>query len=129
LRQPINQSGFRPDIKLEKNIFEGVGMADRRHLERFDLKLPAMLEIISNCGEHNKKVINLITSNACSGGAFFDTDQPLPEGTDVKIELVLSIDKLKKIKGKQDISGLHPGELSVLELAKIMKIKEVINNG
>ena len=60
-----------------------------------------MLEIISNCGEHNKKVINLITSNACSGGAFFDTDQPLPEGTDVKIELVLSIDKLKKIKGKQ----------------------------
>lgn len=40
----------------------------------------------------------MITSNVCSGGAYFHTPQPLPEGTDVQIDLVLNLEKLKTLK-------------------------------
>jgi len=76
-------------------------MSNKRQLERFDLRLPAIIEVVSESSEHDKKVINLLTRDACSGGAYFHTDQPLPEGTQVKIDLVLSIDVLKKLEGKQ----------------------------
>ena len=78
-------------------------MVDKRRLERFDLQLPAIIEVVSGNGDHDRKTVNLLTRNACSGGAYFHTDQPLPKGTQVKIDLVLSIDTLKKIKGKQAV--------------------------
>ena len=71
-------------------------MKERRRLERFDLKIPATVEFMNL--EHKEKILNLLTSNICSGGAYFDTTQPLPEGTQVKIDLVLPLDKLKKLK-------------------------------
>ncbi len=76
-------------------------MENLRRLERFSLKLPATIETVSDTEEHNKEVLNLLTANICSGGAFFHTDQPLPKGTSVKIDFVLSIDELKKLEGKQ----------------------------
>jgi hypothetical protein len=76
-------------------------MGNKRRLERFNLQLPASIEVVSDDGDHDTKVLNLLTRNACSGGVYFHTDQPLPEGTQVKIDLVLSIDTLKKIEGKQ----------------------------
>ncbi len=82
--------------KLKK----GEAGMEKRRLERFDLQLPATIEIIGDNGDHEARFINLLTRNACSGGAYFHTNQPLPVGTEVKIDLVLSIDSLKKIKGK-----------------------------
>ena len=76
-------------------------MGNLRRLERFSLKLPATIETVSDTEEHDKEVLNLLTANICSGGAFFHTDQPLPKGTSVKIDFVLSIDELKKLEGKQ----------------------------
>ncbi|MBW2623862.1 MAG: PilZ domain-containing protein [Deltaproteobacteria bacterium] len=76
-------------------------MVNNRRLERFNLRLPVTIEVVSDNEDHDRKVLNLLTQNACSGGAYFHTDQPLPEGTQVKIDLVLSIDTLKKIEGKQ----------------------------
>jgi hypothetical protein len=71
-------------------------MVEKRRLERFDLALPAAIEFIN---EHNdERIINLFTTNICSGGAYFHTNQPLPEGTQVKIDLVLLLDKLRKLK-------------------------------
>jgi len=71
-------------------------MVERRRLERFDLVLPAEIEFIN---EHREeRMINLLTTNICSGGAYFYTNQPLPEGTQVKIDLVLPLDKLRKLK-------------------------------
>ena len=32
----------------------------------------------------------------CSGGAYFHTTKPLPESTQVKMDLILPLDKLKK---------------------------------
>ena len=76
-------------------------MENSRRLERFTLKLPATIEFVSETEEHDKEVLSLLTTNICSGGAFFHTDRPLPEGTSVKIDLVLAINELKKLEGKQ----------------------------
>jgi len=49
-----------------------------------------------------------MTSNICSDGAFFKTEKPLSVGTDVKIDLIIHLDRLKKLKGKKsriDVSG------------------------
>lgn len=69
---------------------------EKRKLERFDLKIPAKIEVKTS--DQEEEVLNLLTSDICSGGAFFHTTQPLPEGTEVKIDLVLPLDKLNKIK-------------------------------
>ncbi|MBW2622730.1 MAG: PilZ domain-containing protein [Deltaproteobacteria bacterium] len=75
-------------------------MEETRGLQRYSLQLPATIEIVAEAEDRDKELINLLTSNVCSGGAYFHTEKPLPEGTNVKIDLVLSIDELKKIKGK-----------------------------
>jgi hypothetical protein len=75
-------------------------MENSRRLQRYSLKLPATLEINSEAEQHDQEVINLLTSDVCSGGAYFQTDQPLPEGTKVKLDLILSIEELKKLEGK-----------------------------
>lgn len=64
-------------------------MHEKRKLERFDLNVPARIECL------NKRVckvtLDLTTSDICSGGAFFHTEQCLPEGAKVKIDLVLPL--------------------------------------
>ncbi len=75
-------------------------MENSRRLQRYSLKIPATLEIISETERHDQEIINLLTSDVCSGGAYFHTEQPLPEGTNVKVDLVLSIEELKKLEGK-----------------------------
>ena len=39
------------------------------------------------------------TRDLCASGAFFYTDKPFAPGTKLKIELVLPIEELKKLKG------------------------------
>ena len=71
-------------------------MTDKRTLERFDLELPATIELLTS--DQEKSLVNLLTTNISSGGAYFHTPQPLPKGTQVKIDLVLPLDKLRKLK-------------------------------
>ncbi len=78
-------------------------MREARRLERFDLNLPAKLEILGDEKEREAKTLNLLTRNISSGGAYFHTEQPFPVGTGVKIDIILSIDELKKLKGKRAI--------------------------
>lgn len=63
---------------------------------RFDLEIPATIELLTP--DQEREILNLLTSNMCSGGAYFHTTQPLPEGTQVKIDLVLQLDRLKSLK-------------------------------
>ena len=65
-------------------------------MERFELKIPAKVQAVT--AEPVPEMQDLHTSNICSGGAFFQTTQPLPEGTEVKIDLRLNLDKLKELK-------------------------------
>ena len=71
---------------------------EKRRLERFDLEVPAEIEWVTS--DHKRDTLNLSTSNICSNGAFFHTDTPLPEGTDVRMDLILLFKKLKKPKNR-----------------------------
>ncbi len=70
-------------------------MEERRRLERFGLRIPASIEAVYSPRE--KESLNLLTSNVCSGGAYFDTRVTLPEGTEVKIDLILPLDRLRPL--------------------------------
>ncbi|CAB5083655.1 hypothetical protein D3OALGA1CA_2772 [Olavius algarvensis associated proteobacterium Delta 3] len=67
---------------------------ERRREERFEMEIPAIIRV----SRPSANRLELVTSNVCSGGAYFHTPQPLPEGTDVRIDLVLNLEKLKTLK-------------------------------
>jgi len=71
---------------------------DRRKLERFDLKVPAKIEVVDQ--DQGREELNLMTKDICAGGAFFNTPDPLPKGTQVKIDLILD-GKLRSLVGRQ----------------------------
>ena len=77
-------------------------MKGKRSLERFDLHIPALLKFMSS--DQEKSPLNLLTSNVFSGGAFFHNPQPLPEDTQVKPDLLLTFDKLKKLKDEHKVA-------------------------
>ncbi|MBA3018629.1 PilZ domain-containing protein [Patescibacteria group bacterium] len=70
---------------------------EQRKCERFDLNIPAKLETMVSEQTKDSEILNLLTKDICAGGAFFHTAQTLPEGTEVKIDFVLDINKLKKL--------------------------------
>ena len=74
-------------------------MENKRAFERFELKVPAKVEIRGN--DRQGQEISLLTRDICAGGAFMETDTLLPEGTRVKLDFVLSIEKLKEMLDSQ----------------------------
>jgi len=70
---------------------------EQRKCERFNLNIPAKIETVISGEAKDKETINLLTKDICSGGAFFHSAQTLPEGTEVKVDFVLDINKLKKL--------------------------------
>ena len=79
---------------------------DERKLERFTLELVANISVSGEQDEQQSLKFN--TSDISAGGAFFNTEQPLPIGTEIKLDMILPLDKLKKLKGKQakiEVSG------------------------
>ncbi len=82
-------------------------IAERRSCERLDLEVPVMVSMLDEQGE--QKSCRLITRDICSGGAFLPADSPFEEGTDVKMEIVLSFlkdnSKREKLKSLINVSG------------------------
>jgi hypothetical protein len=75
-------------------------------MERFSLKVPAKVTFLNK--GRKQKTIELLTSNICSGGAFFKIEKPLAIGTHVKIDIILPLNNVKYGKGKKsfiDVSG------------------------
>lgn len=72
---------------------------ENRRTERFELELPAKLAMAEFSNQKTK--IDAKTVDVSAGGAFFLTKKAVTVGTPVKIEMILPLDKLKKIKGKQ----------------------------
>ncbi len=75
------------------------GQEERRRLERFDLQAPARIEIQVEPGR--KDVVTLTTRDISSMGAFVRTAEPLEEGRSVKLELLLSMDLLRRFVGEK----------------------------
>lgn len=74
-------------------------MEEKRIYERFDLKVPIKIKLDKS--ETDEDELIMTTSNICAGGAFFNTEKQLPEGTRVNLDFVISIDKLKKLSNLQ----------------------------
>jgi len=77
-------------------FLSGERMTDKRAYQRFDLEVPARLGIVGS-GKVEEDGVSLRTTNICAGGAFLLTDDLLPEGTRVKMDFILSINKLKEM--------------------------------
>lgn len=75
--------------------------SEHRRLERFGLGLPSQVQVSEK--QEDEAVMALETRDVCAGGAFFRTDQVLKEGTEVAIDLVLPLDELKKLDGRQTL--------------------------
>jgi hypothetical protein len=80
-------------------------MTERRKLERFRLRVPARIEVVNQDRdvEETPPALNLTAENICSCGAFFHTSSPLPEGTEVKIDMVLDLDGVRGLEGKRSL--------------------------
>ena len=72
---------------------------ENRNMERFSLELHTYLSMADENGDQGS--IDLLTINVCAGGAFFKTKKPLSIGTNVKMDLILPLDKFKKFEGKR----------------------------
>lgn len=80
----------------------------KRRVERIDLELPTTMEVLDIPGQE-PVILEFITQDVSSGGAFIHTAQPLPVNTLVEMDLVLPLDELKKIEGKKahiKVSGM-----------------------
>lgn len=75
-------------------------MKERRKLDRFDLRVPAKIEAVGE-DHHQQEVPWLLTKNISAEGAFFDTTNPLPKGTQVEIDLVLE----RRVRDLPDIQS------------------------
>ena len=71
---------------------------EKRRRERVPLSLPAKLSVVGESKE--RRTLHCSTSDICAGGAFFHTDLNMPVGTEMDVELVLPLDELKKLEGK-----------------------------
>ena len=71
----------------------------RRGAERFEMALPASLSV--DDPESPKKLIELLTRDICSGGAFLQTGSPLPSGTEVDMSLSIPLDTIPGMNGKR----------------------------
>lgn len=74
-------------------------MEERRKLERFELITPA--HVLIESAIHRREKYDLRTRDISSAGAFLISSQPIAEGTDVRMEFVLSLDMLQKLSGEK----------------------------
>ncbi len=73
----------------------GMKVKERRELERFELTGPARIMLES--GVEKGRSYSLTTRDVSSGGAFLLSPRPVPVGTDVRVEFVLSLDLLNRL--------------------------------
>jgi hypothetical protein len=74
-------------------------ISERRRMERFSLELPTSLLVTSQ--SEKSEPIELLTSNICAGGAFYNTEKPLSSGIELRINFIVPLDRLKDIEVKR----------------------------
>ncbi len=77
---------------------------EKRKLERFKLQLLSHITVRGK--DKDTKTIKLLTQDVSSGGAFFKTPDPLSVGTQVDLDLIIKIDRLKDITGNSALVNL-----------------------
>lgn len=67
-------------------------MQDRRKLERFELRVPALVVVESRSGR--EEVLDLTTKDVSSDGAYLLSSNLLPEGAMVRMEFMLAMNSV-----------------------------------
>jgi hypothetical protein len=78
---------------VEKAVGE---KGEKRRIERYELAAPARIVLE---GATEPTVIDLYTKDISAGGAYFRTDQQVPEGAHVKLEVTITVGRLKELTG------------------------------
>lgn len=91
-------------------------MRDNRKLERFNMKIPSQVRSFEE--EPKKTILDLITENVSSGGAFYSTPAPFPKGTRVNVSMALPLKRMQVIED-QPKSVLVTIDGKVLRTSKI----------
>jgi hypothetical protein len=74
---------------------------EKRKMERFSLELPVYL-IVKN-SNRKQETTGFQTINICAGGVFIKTDEPLSVGAEVRLSMILSLERIKKFRGKKSL--------------------------
>ena len=78
---------------------------ENRKMERFSLDLAGLLSINGRLQEGARK---LRTIDISSGGAFFQTTETVPLGTEISVDLILPLERFIEIKSQRaliEVSG------------------------
>ena len=75
-------------------------MKERREYERFQLALPAMLQMATSV---QKEIFDAQTRDISAAGAFLLTTERLSEGTRCRLELTIPSNRIKEITGAQSL--------------------------
>ena len=75
-------------------------MKERRKYERFDLRLPSKIEVLTS---GKQEILDLLTSDVSAGGAFLYVGEPIPQGAQVKLSMILASEGLKELTGAQGL--------------------------
>ena len=79
-------------------------MLERRTNERFELKLPARMEIdVSG----KKEIFKFQTKNISAAGAFLNAGGDFSEGTRCQLELTIPSERIKELTGAQSSINLN----------------------
>lgn len=91
-------------------------MKERRRFERYRLALPARLESGDGVGNIPE---GLTTSNISAGGTYLATPEPLQKGMEVRMEIILPFNNLKKVKVEKDACVMITGKVVRAEASGI----------
>ena len=83
----------------------GKDMRERRKFERLSLRLPTKMEVVSP--QQKRDTFELLTSDVSAGGAFFPTNEPLPTGTQVQLQLTLASETIRELTAAQGCMTLE----------------------
>ena len=75
-------------------------MQERRKYERFDLRLPGKIEVVTS---EKHEILDVVTGNISAAGGFFHSAKRVPEDTRVKIELIVDSKRLEELTGAQGL--------------------------
>lgn len=87
-------------------------MEDRRKLERFELRVPAL--VVVECQSGREEVLDMTTRDVSSDGAYLLSSNLLPEGAMVKMEFVLALDSM-------GMSARRNGRARVMVTGKVIR--------
>ena len=82
-------------------------MDEKRKLERYELSAPTILTV--ERGEKSGSRLRASTRDISAAGAFFRTPASLVPGTDVRLEILLTLERLHELVGNSDQITINVG--------------------